>query len=101
MPQSLSGGYEPHATTMNCMDESFHVDLFYPRNNPTQRLKLMLMDVRAANDIEVGYDFDRDGWVIFSDLENPANPTNLDEHTPELKEVAFIPAWPAPEGERY
>lgn len=101
MPVSPGGGYEPHATTMNCKDESFHVDLFYPRNNPTQRLKLMLLDVRAANDIQVEYDFDRDGWRILSDMEDPANPTNLDERTPELKEVAFIPAWPAPEGGRY
>lgn len=93
MPQ-VNGGYEPHATTMDCSDKTFDVDLYYPRARVTQTIKVGLLDVRAANDIHIQYDFERDGWVILSDLVDPDNPPNLDEYRPPLKEVSFIPAWP-------
>ena len=89
------------------------VDLWYPRREERYKsIRISLMDVRAANDILISYDFDRDGWVITSDL---TDPRSVDEYTkeewdalPEVEgepgvkdrvsklrqEVAFIPAWP-------
>lgn len=100
--------------TMNVMGvEEISVDLWYPRVEERYKtINISLMDVRAANDIKVSYDFDRDGWVITSDL---TDPRSVDEYTqeewdaiPEVEgepgvkdlvskirqEVAFIPAWP-------
>lgn len=100
--------------TVDVVDvDEISVDLWYPRVDERYKfINIALMDVRAANDIQVSYDFDRDGWVITSDL---ADPRSLDEYTqeewdaiPEVEgepgvkdlvskirqEVAFIPAWP-------
>lgn len=78
--------------TLNVMDvDTLSVDLWYPRQeNRYTSIKINLMDVRAANDIEISYDFDRDGWVIKSDLCNPNKPYECQD---EYYEVAFIPAW--------
>ena len=98
------------------------VDLWYPRIEERYKsIRISLMDVRAANDILISYDFDRDGWVVISDL---TDPRSVDEYTkeewdalPEVEgepgvknlvssirhEVAFVPAWPQrkdyPDGE--
>lgn len=67
-------------------------EFVYPRQNPMQRLAVGLEDVRAANSIEIHYDFERDGWVIES-------PTKFmwrdgeDTSDHRLEEVAFIPAY--------
>lgn len=100
--------------TLNVTDvDEIAVDLWYPRKeNRYKSIRISLMDVRAANDIMISYDFDRDGWVVTSDL---TDPRSADEYTdeewealPEVEgqpgvknlvsdirqEVAFIPAWP-------
>lgn len=100
--------------TVNVTDvDEIAVDLWYPRReNRYKSIRISLMDVRAANDIMISYDFDRDGWVVTSDL---TDPRSSDEYTqeewdalPEVEgepgvknrvsdirqEVAFIPAWP-------
>jgi len=71
------------------------VNLFYPRveGNP-EEITIALMDVRAANDISIKYDFERDGWSILSDL---LDPDIHDVQSDELHEVAFVPAWPTKE----
>ena len=84
-------------------DDHYHkttigVDLWYPRVSARyDKIQITLMDVRAANNITIMYDFDRDGWVVLSDCIDPDD-KELDmdtDKTPwDLKEVAFIPAWP-------
>lgn len=46
--------------------DELHIDLWYPRNESSEVKSLVigLMDVRAADNIRVSYDFDRDGWKI-------------------------------------
>lgn len=67
-------------------------EFVYPRDKPIARLQVGLEDVRAANDIEIRYDFERDGWVIES-------PTKFmwfdgeDTNDHRMEEVAFIPAY--------
>jgi hypothetical protein len=54
-------------------------------------VEIGLMDVRAADSIQVSYDFDRDGWVIkqASKFEWTADELMDDGWT----EVAFVQAW--------
>lgn len=72
--------------------ERIVVDLFYPRNNPIKAVQIELSDIRAADDILIEYDFDRDGWVIKQAqvFEWEADDDVCD---PQWKEVAFIEAW--------
>lgn len=73
--------------------EEVHLNLFYPRveGNPDS-IKIALFDVRAANDITIKFDFDRNGWVIYSDMLDPD--LHEDQTENELQEVAFVTAWP-------
>lgn len=57
--------------------EIHYVDLFYPRQNPGEKVVISLVDVRAADDLVVTYDFDRDGYVL----------------TMNDTEVGFVEAW--------
>lgn len=60
--------------------------LWYPRlEDQPSTIEVTLYDVRAADSLVIGYDYDRDGWTI-ARSENP-------EH-----EVAFVSAWPDPCG---
>ena len=45
--------------------DTCHIDLYYPgiQDNPTF-LQVGLMHTRAADDIRISYDFDRDGYKI-------------------------------------
>ena len=68
------------------------LDLYYPRSeNTVQIVELGLMDVRAADPIQISYDFDRDGYVI----KQMAHIDRGDwmEEMDGWKEVAFIKAW--------
>ena len=69
------------------------VTIRYPRQNPSKAyVRVDLEDVRAANELVIHYDFDRDGWVIES-------PTKMmweideDSYDERLEEVAFVPAY--------
>jgi len=55
-------------------------------------IQIALNDVRAADNIRITYDFDRDGWKIeqASIFERESNETNYE---PDWQEVAFIQAW--------
>lgn len=69
------------------------VELYYPRIDPP-RLKAVqvgLMDVRAADSIEITYDFERDGWVI---KQASKFEWEFDEQPDgDWQEVAFVKAW--------
>ena len=75
------------------MNNTERVELFYPRNEGQPKyLQLSLMEVRAADDIRISYDFERDGWVIeqASIFEWLPGDTVCD---PDWAEVAFVRAW--------
>ena len=67
----------------------------YPRiddGRPTV-LEVGLMDVRAADPIQISYDFERDGWVI---KQASTFSWAADDKTgcdPDWQEVAFVQAW--------
>ena len=74
-------------------DKTKRVTLWYPRNRDQAKyLQLSLAEVRAADDIRISYDFDRDGWVIeqASTFEWELGDTVCD---PDWAEVAFVRAW--------
>lgn len=72
--------------------DALHIYIWYPRtDNPIKAIQVGLMDVRAADDIRIEYDFERDGWVI---SQAQVFEWDVDERVdPEWKEVAFIKAW--------
>ena len=73
--------------------DALHIDIWYPRtDNPIKAIQVGLMDVRAADDIRIEYDFQRDGWVIKQAqvFEWGADDEVCD---PQWKEVAFVEAW--------
>ena len=69
------------------------VELWYPRSegNATS-LEVGLCDVRAADSIQIEYDFERDGWSIkqASTFSWDGEDTVCD---PDWQEVAFVQAW--------
>lgn len=55
--------------------------LWYPRvDGNGSSVAVSLYDVRAADDLRISYDFERDGWSIARGEKPDA-------------EVAFVPAW--------
>lgn len=73
--------------------DELEIDLYYPRNDGNiKSLVIGLMDVRAADDIRISYDFQRDGWKIeqASTFEWEADDEVCD---PDWNEVAFVQAW--------
>ena len=71
--------------------KSFRVSLEYPRNSVKDSIIVELVDVRAADDIRISYDFERDGWKIeqASMFSWPAG-SDCDR---DWQEVAFVQAW--------
>ena len=75
-------------------DNELHINLFYPTLSNIKYFCIGLMDVRAADNIRVGYDYERDGWVIeqmpcvehdgFTVIETVDEP---------WQEVAFVGSW--------
>ena len=75
------------------MSETIRVDLEYPRlEGHAKYIQVGLEDVRAADDLRIFYDFDRDGWVI-----EQASVWQWDPDDPiqdeDWQEVAFVRAW--------
>jgi len=76
-----------------CYKDTLMVDLWYPRvEGELTKISIGLVDVRAADDIQVSYDFERDGWVIkqASVFEWEADDAVCDQ---DWREVAFVKAW--------
>lgn len=78
--------------------DELHIDLFYPGGHEPgcgepKSVVLGLCDVRAADDIRLSYDFERDGWKIEQAscfVWGEDDETNCD---PDWQEVAFVQAW--------
>lgn len=68
--------------------QTVHVELWYPRVDPgkVQAVTVGLCDVRAADDVRISYDFERDGWSI-----QQGSGDDIDD--PDWQEVAFVQAW--------
>lgn len=61
---------------------------------PRSFLRIGLMHVRAAADIEIEYNAERDGWVVYMTVTVGTKDcgTYIDS-IEERREKAFIPAW--------
>lgn len=82
--------------TKNGTAVNFDVEMMYPdiyEKSPANRgtVTLGLCHVRAADDIRISYESDRDGWVI----EQASKFTIEEGEDPDWdwQEVAFIQAW--------
>lgn len=73
--------------------DTMMVSLWYPRveGEPIKRIRLDLMDVRAADGLTISYDYERDGWTIVRDVTRDED--GVAALTGEIREVAFVPAW--------
>lgn len=91
--RSLLDGVQQILKDASLQRDGLHVDLLYPRcGDRVQHLVVGLVDARAADDIRISYDFERDGWKIeqASTFEWDADDKVCD---PDWQEVAFIQAW--------
>lgn len=71
---------------------TIHVDLMYPRNDDgVSTVTVGLVDIRAADDLTIRYDFKRDGYSITREVTRDGD--GFMEATGEWREVAFVPAW--------
>ena len=74
--------------------DAMHIDLWYPDvpDTAVRKFVIGLMDVRAADEIRVSYDKERDGWKI-----EQASTFSWDENDDvcdmDWQEVAFVQAW--------
>lgn len=78
--------------------ETVSIDIWYPRcDGAAKFIEVGLMDVRAADNIRVSYDFERDGWKIeqASIFQWPSDDPVCDEG---WKEVSFVQAWASKPG---
>ncbi len=79
---------------IDCREGQLSVDLCYPRidDGRPSVVEVGLSDVRAADSIQISYDFSRDGWSIkqASTFEWDGNDPDMNE---DWAEVSFIPAW--------
>lgn len=69
------------------------VQLWYPRGDGNAKeIEIELSDVRAADNIRISYDFERDGWVVkqaaIFEWDGDDSVCGAD-----WQEVAFIKAW--------
>ena len=91
-PKPQSSVRSPLKAIHYCGEEAY-VELFYPQlDNAIKHIVVGLSDVRAADDIRVSYDFERDGWKIeqASIFEWSVDDQVCD---PDWQEVAFVKAW--------
>ena len=72
-------------------DNTLCIDLNYPRNNPIKYFEVGLDDIRAADNIRISYDYDRDGYVIEQASKFKFRYDEVVD--PDWKEVAFIKSW--------
>ena len=73
-------------------EETKNGQLWYPRvPGNGDEIHVSLWDVRAADDLIISYDFDRDGWRI--GMDRTRYTPGLMVVISENEEVAFIPAW--------
>ena len=63
-----------------------------PKKNPAT-IQIGLMHVRAADDIRVTYDFERDGWSILQARYYDEGDGAGNDDPMDWQEVAFVKAW--------
>lgn len=70
------------------------VGIEYPRQQDSKckAVEVSLVDVRAAADIRIHYDFDRNGWVITME-KTERLPSGTNTSTGEWIEVGFVEAY--------
>lgn len=75
-----------------------HIDLYYPGTGvegEVSEIHVGLVHTRAANDLIIRYDFERDGYAILMQPTREAD--GMAEEIGEPREVAFVEAWLEPE----
>ena len=79
-------------TDVAIIKDTAHIEIWYPRDRLIKFVEVGLIDVRAADNIRISYDFDRDGWKIeqASVFQWEINDEECDE---DWQEVAFVQAW--------
>lgn len=79
-------------TDVAIINDTAHISLWYPNIRPVKHIEVGLMDVRAADNIRISYDFDRDGWKI---EQASIFSWESDDKIQDAcwQEVAFIKAW--------
>lgn len=84
---------KPLDLTDACMEaEEVLVAFWYPRTSGgANTIRVGLFDVRAADDLTIRYDFDRDGYSITREVKRQGD--GYMEPMGEWREVAFVPAW--------
>ena len=79
---------------LHFVGDTAHIGLWYPdvESNDISKIQIGLIDVRAADDVRIWYDKERDGWVIeqASTFEWDGDDEICDE---DWQEVAFVQAW--------
>lgn len=94
-PEALVVGHVELAT-FDADDKSVNVSLWYPRlpDAPVTKVYVDMCCVRAADGLQIEYDFERDGWVI---RQAKYFTWESEEQFEQLgygwTEVAFIQAW--------
>lgn len=74
---------------------SLEVNMWYPGvkgPGTISEVRVGIVDTRAADDIVVRYDFDRDGYVVLQERSVEDGYGGIDG-TGEMVERAFVPAW--------
>jgi hypothetical protein len=68
-------------------------ELKYPYNKEIDTIQIGISDIRAADDVRVRYDFERDGWVMEQPRQYYIPEEGFYELGVEWIESAFCPSW--------
>ena len=82
---------DTHETSVN--GDTVSIDFWYPRQRAVKFIKIGLIDVRAADDIRISYDFERDGYKIEQASKFEWTEFDEDPLDHDWQEVAFVGAW--------
>ena len=75
-------------------DDTLTVEFAYPRQNKIKYIEVGICDVRAADNIRIHYDFDRDGYVLEQAYINEIDMGDyIDAATNIWEEVGFFESW--------
>lgn len=96
--QDIKPPYPPqpvqHYASISHDKTTLEASLYYPRHDNVNKIEIDLCDVRAADGLQIVYDFERDGWVIKqAQFFEWATDDDYDRDGNGWIEVAFIQAW--------
>lgn len=66
MTQMLVGDF----VYVDTADDRVHVDVYYPKINKINTVQVCLVDVRAADDVRIYFDFDLNQWIVQQEFDN-------------------------------